>query len=137
MALLDAILEGLTGPTGGSLRDLCAEAACEFLEWSAKHIHTRQPKEPAGAKAVASRTNLNAGSLLRRLMDRLVHPDAYQRCAPLQLQECPRWWQLSRLSGKPVCGRREGGKGGLSTSECSTSMKILSTSSAGLLLWVC
>lgn len=34
-----------------------------------------------GSKAAATRTNLNAASLLRRLMDRLVHPDAWHRCS--------------------------------------------------------
>lgn len=77
MALLEAILEGLASPGRGALRDLCAEATQEFLVWSDRHVRSAGTK---GARAVATRTNLNASSLLRRLMDRLVHPDANQRC---------------------------------------------------------
>ncbi|KAK9796984.1 hypothetical protein WJX73_006710 [Symbiochloris irregularis] len=77
MALLEAILEGLASSgRGGGLRDLCAEATQEFLVWSDRHVRTASTKD---AKAGASRTNLNASSLLRRLMERLVHPDACQR----------------------------------------------------------
>lgn len=51
----------------GGLRQLCAKLAREWLIWSGKHI-----SGPRGAA-------LNASSLLRRLFDRLQHPDAYQR----------------------------------------------------------
>lgn len=47
----------------------------EFLIWSAKHIPAAAA-EPGKATAGA---NLNADSLLRRLFDRLAHPDPYQR----------------------------------------------------------
>lgn len=71
MALLESILEGLTNPTSGALRDLSAKAATEFLTWSAKHI--------AVGKSVGQANNFNASSLLRRLFDRVVHLQIYQR----------------------------------------------------------
>jgi hypothetical protein len=69
MALLEAILEGLSDDHNGALRELCARATREFLIWSTKHI-------PEGATAGE---NLNAASLLRRLFERLAHPEPYQR----------------------------------------------------------
>ena len=74
MALLEAIMEGLTDSHSGALRDLCAAATAEFLVWSAKHIPAS--KEPARG---SSNENLNAASLLRRLYERMAHPEAYQR----------------------------------------------------------
>ncbi len=50
-------------------------AIAEFLVWSAKHIPTAAA-EPGKAAAGG---NLNADSLLRRLFDRLAHPEPYQR----------------------------------------------------------
>lgn len=76
MALLDAIFDGLTDEDDGALRDFCAEAAREFLLWSAKHVT---------AKASQAGANLNAASLLRRLFERLAHPKPYQRCNTLTL----------------------------------------------------
>ena len=70
MALLDAIFDGLTHEEDGALRDFCADAAREFLLWSAKHVTAKTSQ--AGA-------NLNAASLLRRLFERLAHPKPYQR----------------------------------------------------------
>jgi hypothetical protein len=77
MALLDAIMEGLADSQNGALRELCASATREFLVWSAKHI----PSTPAAPGKAAAGGNLNAASLLRRLFDRLAHPEPYQRCA--------------------------------------------------------
>ena len=74
MALLDAIFDGLTDEDDGALREFCAEAAREFLLWSAKHVT---------AKASQAGANLNAASLLRRLFERLAHPKPYQRCSSL------------------------------------------------------
>ncbi len=51
----------------GALREFCAELCREWLVWSDRHI--------IAEKGVA----LNAASLLRRLFDRLNHPNAYQR----------------------------------------------------------
>jgi hypothetical protein len=76
MALLDATFEGLTDEDDGALRDFSAEAAREFLLWSAKHVTAKTSQ--AGA-------NLNAASLLRRLFERLAHPKPYQRCCMLTL----------------------------------------------------
>lgn len=50
-----------------ALRQLCARLCREWLIWSAKHI-----TGPRGAA-------LNATSLVRRLLDRISHPNAYQR----------------------------------------------------------
>ena len=74
MALLDAVMEGLTDSQSGALRDLCAAATKEFLVWSAKHI----PASRDAAKA-AGAENMNAASLLRRLFDRMSHPEPYHR----------------------------------------------------------
>lgn len=82
--LLEAILDGLSDEKNGAKRDLCANAAREFLVWSAKHIP--MPKGWGGGGAPSSNrasSNLNAASLLRRLFERLAHPQAYQRCAAL------------------------------------------------------
>ena len=84
IVLLEAILDGLSDEKSGAKRDLCANAAREFLVWSAKHIP--MPKRGDGGLAPSSNrasSNLNAASLLRRLFERLAHPQAYQRCAPL------------------------------------------------------
>ena len=74
MALLDAVMEGLTDSQNGALRDLCAAATKEFLVWSVKHI----PASRDAAKA-AGAENMNAASLLRRLFERMAHPEPYQR----------------------------------------------------------
>ena len=47
----------------------------EFLKWSVKH---ESPHALRGSGAI----NVNAGSVLRRLFERMVHPQPYQRCAP-------------------------------------------------------
>ncbi len=78
--LLEAIMDGLSDDNSGAKRDLCANAAREFLLWSAKHIPMPKGKEGDRSSAGAS-SNLNAASLLRRLFERLVHPQAYQRYA--------------------------------------------------------
>lgn len=78
--LLDAIMEGLASPTGGSLRDLCAEATREFLEWSVRAgIQPSRERGSETGKAISSRTGLHAAALLKRLQERLTHPDAYTR----------------------------------------------------------
>ena len=76
MALLDAILGGLSDASNGALRELCAAATREFLVWSAKHVPVTSQSAESGA---AAGENLNAGSLLRRLYERLAHPEPYQR----------------------------------------------------------
>ena len=76
MALLEAIMEGLSDGQNGALRDICAAATREFLIWSAKHIPaTKDASKVAGAE------NMNAASLLQRLFERMAHPEPYQRCA--------------------------------------------------------
>ena len=74
MALLEAVMEGLTDSQNGALRDLCAAATREFLVWSAKHIPAS--KDPTKG---SSAENMNAASLLRRLFERMGHPEPYQR----------------------------------------------------------
>ena len=74
IVLLEAILDGLNDERSGARRDLCANAAREFLVWTAKHIPTVKGKEGSHASS-----NLNAASLLRRLFERLMHPQTYQR----------------------------------------------------------
>ncbi|GLI70660.1 hypothetical protein VaNZ11_015597, partial [Volvox africanus] len=89
MALLEAVLAGLAaggaaavatsrgdvatwangsggGGGGGGLRDLCASLCAEWLEWSEKQNLTTDGDGDA--------VSVNATSLLRRLMDRLVQP---------------------------------------------------------------
>jgi DNA-dependent protein kinase catalytic subunit len=78
IVLLEAILGGLSDEKSGAKRELCASAAREFLLWSAKHIPMPKAKEGGVSNASAS-SNLNAASLLRRLFERLAHPEAYQR----------------------------------------------------------
>ena len=80
IVLLEAILDGLSDETSGAKRDLCANAAREFLIWSAKHIPMPRGKDGRASSHTAS-SNLNAASLLRRLFERLAHPEAYQRYA--------------------------------------------------------
>lgn len=82
IVLLEAILEGLSDEKSGAKRDLCANAAREFLVWSAKHIPMPKGREVGSSSNKAS-SNLNAASLLRRLFERLAHPQAYQRCESL------------------------------------------------------
>ena len=77
MAMLEAIMEGLTDSQNGALRDLCAATTREFLVWSAKHIPAS--KDPAKG---GSAENLNAASVLRRLFERMAHPEPYQRSEP-------------------------------------------------------
>ncbi|KAK9826371.1 hypothetical protein WJX81_003941, partial [Elliptochloris bilobata] len=72
MALLEAVMDGLTNEGSGALRDLCATQVVEFLKWSVKH---ESPQVPRGGAVI----NLNAQSVLRRLFERLVHPQPYQR----------------------------------------------------------
>ena len=86
MVLLEAILDGLSDEKSGAKRDLCASAAKEFLIWSAKHIALPKSMDAAGGSANAS-NNLNAASLLRRLFERLMHPEAYHRSEP----SCSGW----------------------------------------------
>ncbi len=78
IVLLEAILGGLSDEKSGAKRELCANAAREFLLWSAKQIPMPKAKEGGLSNASAS-SNLNAASLLRRLFERLAHPEAYQR----------------------------------------------------------
>ena len=92
IVLLEAILDGLSDEKSGAKRDLCANAAREFLVWSAKHIPMPRGREGGvaahGGVAPSSNragSNLNAASLLRRLFERLAHPQAYQRCTLLLL----------------------------------------------------
>ena len=82
MALLDAVLDGLTDSQNSALRDVCAAATREFLVWSAKHI----PASRDAAKA-AGAEHMNAASLLRRLFDRMAHPKPYQRWGLKQAQD--------------------------------------------------
>jgi hypothetical protein len=86
MALLEAILEGLADANNGALRELCANATREFLIWSAKHVPVASRGGVAKPGAAAGE-NLNAGSLLRRLYERLAHPEPYRRCALSALSE--------------------------------------------------
>lgn len=82
IVLLEAIMEGLSDSRSGARRELCANAAREFLVWSAKHIPMAKPKQGSSSQRVSHpSSNLNAASLLRRLFDRLVHPQTYQRSA--------------------------------------------------------
>ena len=81
IVLLEAILDGLSDEKSGAKRELCAKAAKEFLIWSAKHIPMAKGRD--GASSSRASSNLNAASLLRRIFERLAHPQAYQRYAPL------------------------------------------------------
>lgn len=82
IVLLEAILDGLGHERSGARRELCANAAREFLVWSAKHIPMVKGKEGSTAqKGSHASSNLNAASLLRRLFERLVNPQTYLRSA--------------------------------------------------------
>ncbi|CAM6110405.1 unnamed protein product [Calypogeia fissa] len=67
VALLDAILDGLVDAENGSLREFCAACFGEFMSWSVRHA----PPE----------TNdfVNVKSILRRLYNRMDHPNPYKR----------------------------------------------------------
>lgn len=54
----------------------------EFLRWSVKH---EVPQAAGGYGAIS----VNAQSLARRLLERLVHPQPYQRCAALRRSLTP------------------------------------------------
>lgn len=84
IVLLEAILGGLSDEKSGAKRELCANAAREFLLWSAKHI----PMPKAGVSNASASSNLNAASLLRRLFERLAHPEAYQRSESILAPLC-------------------------------------------------
>eukprot|EP00798_Chlamydomonas_sp_ICE-L_P011146 gene11145-18765_t len=78
MALLDSIMDALVSPTHGALRELSAQLTAEFLDWSARTL-------PPGGPG--SRAGFNVQSLLRRLLDRLAHPQPFHRMgAALALQ---------------------------------------------------
>lgn len=73
--------------------------------WSAKHIPMVKGKEGSpGHKASHASSNLNAASLLRRLFERLVNPQTYQRsaCSCLVLMKALAGWQAS-LSTTSMC----------------------------------
>jgi DNA-dependent protein kinase catalytic subunit len=65
MALLDTIIEGLSNPKDGALRELCANLLNEFLKWSVKH--DRDSKYH------------NIKSLFRRLYSYAHHPNVHKR----------------------------------------------------------
>ncbi|KAL3698516.1 hypothetical protein R1sor_012592 [Riccia sorocarpa] len=67
MALLDAILDGLVDPESGSLREFCAACFGEFMSWSVRHA----PPE--------KNDFVNVASMLRRLYNRMDHPNPYKR----------------------------------------------------------
>ena len=71
IALLESFLEGLASDSSGALRAVCADTSLEFFVCSAKHI------PQAGGRSAGS--NVNAASLLRRLMDQLSQPAASRR----------------------------------------------------------
>ncbi|OAE24558.1 hypothetical protein AXG93_2415s1380 [Marchantia polymorpha subsp. ruderalis] len=60
MALLDAILDGLVDAENGSLREFCASCFGEFMSWSNDDF-------------------VNIASMLRRLYNRMDHPNPYKR----------------------------------------------------------
>lgn len=80
IVLLEAVLDGLSDEGNGARRDVCANAAREFLVWSAKHIPMPEGRAAGhGPSSSRASSNLNAASLMRRLFERLAHPQAYQR----------------------------------------------------------
>ncbi|KAL3135934.1 hypothetical protein ABBQ32_006979 [Trebouxia sp. C0010 RCD-2024] len=83
IVLLEAVLDGLSEEGSGARRDVCANAAREFLVWSAKHIPMPEGRAATSSSNRAS-SNLNAASLMRRLFERLDHPEAYQRLGAAQ-----------------------------------------------------
>ncbi|KAL2645175.1 hypothetical protein R1flu_012762 [Riccia fluitans] len=67
MTLLEAILDGLVDAESGSLREFCAACFGEFMSWSVRHA----PPE--------SNAFVNVASMLRRLYNRMDHPNPYKR----------------------------------------------------------
>lgn len=65
MALLDAIMDGLTNPKDGALRDMCANLLDEFLKWSIKHDKSNK--------------FVNVKSLFQRLYSSIHHPNLHKR----------------------------------------------------------
>lgn len=112
ICLLDAIMDGLENESSGALRELCARASADFLKWSAKHIPNSRGMENSSTEsslyflgyyfltlniqlaligANHHGNNLNAASLLKRLFDRLTHPNPYKRLgAALAVRYCAR-----------------------------------------------
>lgn len=69
MALLDAIIAGVSDPTNSTLRDVSAKYVAEFLRWSVKQTSAKsQTKNP-----------FNAKSLFKRLYSLAKHPNPYKR----------------------------------------------------------
>lgn len=80
MALLEALMEGLTDEISGATRSLAARLTSQFLECSLSQVHTSPQAQFVDAHA-----------LLRRLLDRLTHPSPYHRLgATLALTQCAR-----------------------------------------------
>ncbi|KAI5080746.1 hypothetical protein GOP47_0003929 [Adiantum capillus-veneris] len=82
MALLDAILDGLVDSDNASLREFCADCYEEFLRWSIRHA----PPEVDNF--------VNVTSMLRRLYNRLDHPNPYHRLG--SAMACSRLYRVMR-----------------------------------------
>eukprot|EP00891_Asterochloris_glomerata_P007060 jgi/Astpho2/7060/Aster-x0303 len=80
MTMLDAIMDGLTNNENGALRELCAAAACDFLVWSQKHQPVKKLGTSSGKGGAGHHADqLNAAALMRRLFERLLHPEPFKR----------------------------------------------------------
>ena len=65
MALLDALMDGLSDDKNGALRDACSDLLAEFLKWSIKHNQRNKLS--------------NVKSLFQRLYSFFQHPNPYRR----------------------------------------------------------
>ncbi|MCO5603923.1 hypothetical protein L7F22_058079 [Adiantum nelumboides] len=97
MALLDAILDGLVDPDNASLREFCADCFEEFLRWSIRHAPPERIDIPDTIiSGFVSKVDnfVNVTSMLRRLYNRLDHPNPYHRLG--SAMACSRLYRVMR-----------------------------------------
>ena len=82
MSLLDAVTEGLADANSAGVRDICASATRELLDWSMR----QRPDDKIGGSS-KKQTSATAITVMRRLLERLAHPEPYMRSvAPCHAQ---------------------------------------------------
>ncbi|KAK9861516.1 hypothetical protein WJX84_003424, partial [Apatococcus fuscideae] len=97
LALLDAVTDGLANATSAGVRDLCASATHELLEWSMRH----RPKIDGSSKQPVSSYAI---LIMRRMYERLSHPEPYMRLgASKAMQRCVLAMRKHRSLAEDTC----------------------------------